>query len=1072
MSKNQRQTTHPVDQWSWDELAEALVRSKRKVRGTASETKALSEYFEDKELKELQHIADLSQQRRSAGTVGNMILLHGIMGSNLIVKKKGDEDLVWVNLLRIAGGRMEDLRRNETGDQEASKDVTVLKGDPLKQFYAKTVLRLRGRWNLKTFSYDWRKDINLSSKELESFIEKEFPNEPVHLVAHSMGGLVCRNMIRLNPKIWERLFHADRPEQGGRLIMLGTPNYGAFTWVQVLTGEESMLKWIAALDFSHNTTELSEIVGTFPGGYQMLPAPSKLSPLMVNLYQQDSWGNLPAIGDQLRQGYNFQETLDLANVIDPDRMRYIAGYNQATICGMKIVGPGDFNYLTTLDGDGRVPHTLGLLPGVPTYYADEAHGNLPKNDKVIDAVDELLATGGTTALPAKPIRARLVPTEELRYQRLAQERDIFRQLKSIGVRHKEGTAEPNELRFAERVILDAAMGAKPSRLAQKAKETETLKQETKDTHLHIELHIQTKLADVTEIETPVMVVGHYRGIPPIRAVGALDKAMHGWITKAGENGMIAGELGETYFIPVPDWAKIKANTLMLAGMGEEGKFTSNDLQYLLTNVTLAVLHLKHNRVASVLIGSGEGNLDPHSALHAMFSGITEAIRQTQRTDTAQVASSKFTWTLVDYDPNKLRSVHARLGEIKKDGSLPNTTLHLNLAPLPKQGNKKNQPGFSRMPMAGQESAFATRLTIERDRVHENLFRFSSLSNTAVVPVREKALQTFIVDETSVKLRNSMGRQEQETHGKLLYTYLLPEDFHSTIRDTEELSLILDRSTASIPWEMACFKGTSGTEWWGTDLQLSRQFKTLLSSASGMSTKPNRKLRVLVIADPAKEEDLHLPGARQEGRQVARAIRDAAVTLNKSIPQGSRGLPFEIDVVECIGPDQCDLIEILALLLTEEFDIVHFAGHGTFDQDHPSKSGWVFGHDRLLTPSEIFQARKLPPLVFANACFSGQIREGHAGEALSSLETNKRLAGMAEAFFERGIQSFIGTGWPVGDEQAATFATTFYTELLRNQHSIGKALAAARNSILHDGSTWGAYQHYGKGSTTILAPLQK
>jgi len=33
--------------------------------------------------------------------------------------------------------------------------------------------------------------------------------------------------------------------------------------------------------------------------------------------------------------------------------------------------------------------------------------------------------------------------------------------------------------------------------------------------------------------------------------------------------------------------------------------------------------------------------------------------------------------------------------------------------------------------------------------------------------------------------------------------------------------------------------------------------------------------------------------------------------------------------EHIGATACDPIEILALLLSEEFDIVHYAGHGVF-----------------------------------------------------------------------------------------------------------------------------------------------
>jgi CHAT domain-containing protein len=43
--------------------------------------------------------------------------------------------------------------------------------------------------------------------------------------------------------------------------------------------------------------------------------------------------------------------------------------------------------------------------------------------------------------------------------------------------------------------------------------------------------------------------------------------------------------------------------------------------------------------------------------------------------------------------------------------------------------------------------------------------------------------------------------------------------------------------------------------------------------------------------------------------------------------------------------------------------------------------------------------------------------------------NRRLAGLAEAFFECGIQNYIGAAWPVDDEPAVEFAKVFYKNAL-------------------------------------------
>jgi CHAT domain-containing protein len=149
-------------------------------------------------------------------------------------------------------------------------------------------------------------------------------------------------------------------------------------------------------------------------------------------------------------------------------------------------------------------------------------------------------------------------------------------------------------------------------------------------------------------------------------------------------------------------------------------------------------------------------------------------------------------------------------------------------------------------------------------------------------------------------------------------------------------------------------------------------------------------------------------------------------------------------------------------------VIHFAGHGIFDENSPAHSGWVFGKDCIVSAREIFRARRVPRLVFANAYFSAAVTPG---QALTAAEMNRQLAGLAEAFFERGILNYIGTGWPVEDLPAVTFATTFYESVLQGE-PLGGALSAARQQILEQGPSWGAYQHYGQVAARLVRPGEK
>ena len=69
------------------------------------------------------------------------------------------------------------------------------------------------------------------------------------------------------------------------------------------------------------------------------------------------------------------------------------------------------------------------------------------------------------------------------------------------------------------------------------------------TQAPISLNVEVVHGDIRDIKAPTVVAGHYRGVPPVRAVGALDQALEFWISKAVKRGMIGGGLGEVFLIP-------------------------------------------------------------------------------------------------------------------------------------------------------------------------------------------------------------------------------------------------------------------------------------------------------------------------------------------------------------------------------------------------------------------------------------------------------------------------------------------------------------------------------------------
>jgi pimeloyl-ACP methyl ester carboxylesterase len=189
-----------------------------------------------------------------------VFLLPGIMGSTLSVGK----DRIWVDPADLAFGGMERL----------SFDAKGVRADSLIWMtYRRLANYLSASHEVVPFPYDWRLSLEVEAKRLaeviqEKLTEAERQQQPVSILAHSMGGLLARAMIAVRPEVWKRMCqHAE-----ARLIMLGTPNQGSYVIPNVITGRESLMKKLALLDLKHSQSELIAIVCEFPGFLELLPS--------------------------------------------------------------------------------------------------------------------------------------------------------------------------------------------------------------------------------------------------------------------------------------------------------------------------------------------------------------------------------------------------------------------------------------------------------------------------------------------------------------------------------------------------------------------------------------------------------------------------------------------------------------------------------------------------------------------------------------------------------------------------------------------------------------------------------
>lgn len=1058
-------TEEKVARMDWQDVRGVLKKSKKEE---ASRTRAANEtadpqeellrsYFGADRFNDLRELAQRGDQTRKE--LGNVVLLPGIMGSHLtVVESDSDEDHVWVNLWRMVKGDMKRLRLSSDGKTNANGETVKATG-LIGWYYALALEWLQAA----PFPYDWRLSVTDAADKLAVFVEEKFNDgtfdraKPVHFVAHSMGGLVVRSLIRQHKDLWREL--------DGQLVMLGTPNSGSFAAIQTLMGRNSMVKTIAQVLPFQTKAEWFQIVNSFPGLYQL--SPSKL--VNPEVYEKNIWEKFPdvAFDGILQLVPKFHQDLfdSREATIDTNRMSYIAGVGYETLSGLKDFNGTEYDFDITLDGDGTVSHKLGLLDGVTTYYVEGTpHGSLPNNRRVLRAVTDIIKTGVTQELSkTKPViinprSAAYKPAISYEFEELE---TVVRRMRS----DKSEDHPPPELIFeAEKVLLRSVLGGKEyvdDGLG-------LISASEKPKVVPVKLDVRWIFGDITAVETPVVIVGQYRNLPPGGAVSAVDAKIGGLISRGFEYNMLGMELGEIFTLPLNRLPFKEINetveAVVVAGMGDLGRFSREDLRYLMMNTTLGVLGAGYDTFATVLIGASLDNFSTERAVRSIFGGISDAVDRLREA----AKPTKISLILAETNSERQKEIRKFIGEINKDSKTVafkfgnNDNLEITLHE-PEEGEpiKRSSSGGR----TSSSNSVLTRLAVERflektdadGKLESGKFRLAAYTSNAAIPVREITVNDVIIEQLVDELRYSNNVTKQEKYGRLLHSFLIPEDFQSIVDTDKPLVLVLNREASTIPWEMMYYGGAGRTSNFGIDLRVSRQFGSTRVSVPGAAPALNKEFKALIIADPAPEEALQLPGARREGIKLKHYFRELQAKL-----KGKVDLQFQA----CIGHEECDIVKILELIFNEELDLIHFAGHGTFDAKNPANSGWVFGKNLILSAHEIFRLRRVPRLVFANACFSS---------GLPTVESNRQLAGLAEAFFDRGIENYIGAGWQVSDEHAVNFAQTFYEKTISEGKNLGTSISEARmkispyhdKTILPADSTWGAYQHYGNPNAILV-----
>jgi len=661
---------------------------------------------------------------------------------------------------------------------------------------------------------------------------------------------------------------------------------------------------------------------------------------------------------------------------------------------------------------------------------------------------------------------------------------------------------------------------------------------------HRKLAIDVVWSDIKGVEADVLLVGHYLGVLPQTAELELDRLVSGRdddnggkliLTELTRRGALRGDLGELILFPGPN-----GRVVALGGMGRLGTFRAAQVGVLARAIAQVVGLLPSHRVlATVLIGSGKGNLRVREAVTPFLGGLIEALDADRELKLDRV---RFVEMHLDRALEIMAAVKesaTRLNEQRRakggallvpaatlaegsGGRIPadfgcammlaalagasgesrptdvGSALNSALAELPedlrdavrtrlRDLHREGSPDGAR---ALREVAMSFRLREpENDsgpddipsRVafwrNENDIRAAAITNTTTVTQREILGRALLVEQGSERLQRPTPEEFQEYAPKLCRR-LIPTELKDILKRPEPLVIEVDRMLARVQWEMLP-AGLNG-EPLGIARPIARQLRTFYSPRP-FEPQVREKCKALLIGDPSclEKEDPFFERARAEIQQVAKVLQDHDVEYDLLLgaPEPGTGA----GVVE--GVSAADYFDVIDLLLSGEYDIVHYSGHATFNPEAADRAGWVF-KSNVLTAHELEGMERPPRLVVANACLSSQVSQ-HEAKAQSGApvrSTNSESRGnpalvvtLADEFFKQGVSDYIGAAWEIPSVPAKVFAAEFYTALLDTSKKIGPAILQARKVLYTKreefGTAWAAYQHYGDPMRSIISDLR-
>ncbi len=941
-----------------------------------------------------------------------IIVIPGIMGSSLATD--GEEQ--WVDMPELNKGA---IVKNLSISENNVEPTGVI-----KKFYKDIGDYFSNKYDVISLEFDWRKSLKDAAITLKGQLESimnDHVDATIHIVAHSMGGLVVRQCMMDFNFTWKEF----TKNKNNKFVMLGTPWLGSYLIMEVLTGHSRRVKQLAAIDFRHDRGQLLDIFWKYPGVFELLPIDEDSerdfgdAKFWENLDEVANLKHMPSLDDKTNSLKHFKKyrrkVLDFLNTLNKDDFKniyYICGKADETVFDYKLKSRflshyKKLVYTATSNGDGSVTWKTGIPEQLKSenlkenlYYSTTTHGELANEEYIFEAISEILKDGKTGKLSTRPPAARSGEVISEKYE------------------YSEPLYDSNAV---VKAIFDVGQP--------KDNNTETV-------------NVSVINGDLKWSSYPVM-VGHFFMDLIISAEKALDGYLDGRLSQRLNIGYYPGKIGESeVFFNL----KTQPRGAIVCGLGTPETLTpfllskTVDLavrkyaMFMRDNYTLSSAKEYATGISFILMGIGYGKIPIEDSLKGILLGVTRANKYIKNTNEGLKLIKDI--EIINYYESFASDAYISLSKmLNSDNRIP---IKLNKGIIRRAGAKKKQlfaeDGYPQWYNLHIDSRMEV---VDEEHNVEEVTGFTYYSSSGLARTKEEMVGVGLHKINYLLETYSLESVWNRRISKSLFEMLVPNEFKDIFRTQSNMILKLDKDAAELPWELFHDSNMDDTPS-AVNSGFLRQLVT--GDSSNFSRVGLNNRNALIVGDPEyNQEDLSpLHGAKIEAEWVAQHLTKYEYRTNSLINENASNIMLEF--------------------FTNKYKIMHFAGHGLYEPEK-GNIGIAIGDGICIDPAMINQLGYVPEFVFINCCYSGTT---NAEDDRYTRSRYKLAANIGTQLIEMGVRAIIIAGWAVNDAAAKTFAETFYKSMFQD-YDFGSSVQRARLACYQNHprtSTWGAYQCYG------------